>query len=137
MSRYISVIIALFLTVTLWSQDQAVKVVFDVTGGSAKVQEAAARHADMMSQYYPNSQFEVVIYGGASDMALKEKSTVSDRIAAMAARDNVHVYLCQGTMKRKGIKEEMLLPGIETVPDAIMELALKQQQGWSYIKEGN
>jgi intracellular sulfur oxidation DsrE/DsrF family protein len=137
MKKYVIVIAALLLGCSLWSQDQAVKVVFDVTGSSEKVQEAAARHADMMSQYYPNSQFEVVIYGGASDMALKEKSAVAERIAAMAERDNVHVFLCRGTMKRKGIKEDQLLPGIETVPDAIMELALKQQQGWSYIKEGN
>lgn len=137
MGKFMSVIAAFLLGVSVWSQDQAVKVLFDVTSSSEKVQEAAVRHADMMSQYYSNSEFEVVIYGGASAMAVQGKSTVADRIASMAERENVKVFLCQGTMKRKGIKEEELLPGIGTVPDAIMELALKQQQGWSYIKEGN
>lgn len=137
MRKYLSVVVTLFFGLSVWSQDQSVKVLFDVTSSDVKVQEAAIRHADMMSQYYPNSEFEVVVYGGASPLTLKETSSVTERIAAMAARENVKVFLCQGTMKRKGIKEDELLPGVGTVPDAIMELALKQQQGWSYIKEGN
>lgn len=137
MTKMWSVIAAMLFGLFAWSQEQTVKIVFDVTSGSVKVQESAVRHVDMMSQYYTNSEFEVVIYGGASDMAVNGKSTVAEKIGAIADRENVHFYLCEGTMKRKGIEKAELLPGIGTVPDAIMELAQKQQQGWSYIKEGN
>lgn len=137
MCNYLKVVVALLFTLTAWSQEQAVKVLFDVTSSSEKVQQAAIRHAAAMSAYYPNSTFEVVVYGGASAMTLKGESTVAEAIGELSGRDNVKVVLCRGTMKRKGITEDQLLPGVGTVPDAIMELASKQQEGWSYIKEGN
>ena len=44
---------------------------------------------------------------------------------------------CQGTMNRYKANKSDLIDGVRIVPDGIYELALKQQQGWSYIKEGN
>jgi hypothetical protein len=38
-------------------------------------------------------------------------------------------------MKRHGITENQLLPGVDVVPDAIIEIVGKQQEGWGYIKE--
>ena len=38
-------------------------------------------------------------------------------------------------MKRYNVAKGELLPGIATVPDAIMEIVEKQGEGWGYIKE--
>jgi intracellular sulfur oxidation DsrE/DsrF family protein len=38
-------------------------------------------------------------------------------------------------MKRHKISKDQLLKTMSTVPDAIMEIAIKQSEGWAYIKE--
>ena len=128
-------VVCLFSTV-LSAQEKPVKILFDVTSSDAKVQESAVRHVDMMSKSYPDSEFEVVMYGGSSQMAILGKSTVEDKVKELVARDNVSFKMCEGTLKRKEIKKSDLIPGIGTVPDGILELVSKQQQGWGYIKEG-
>lgn len=121
---------------TAWSQETPVKILFDVTSSDVKVQEAAVRHVDMMSKSYPDSEFEVVMYGGSLQMALAGKSTVEEKISELVTRENVSFKMCQGTLKRKQVDKSALIPGIGTVPDGILELVSKQSQGWGYIKEG-
>lgn len=88
-----------------------------------------------MSEAYPDSEFEVVIYGGAIDMALDGKSTVSDQIKSFEQDNNVSFKVCEGTMKRNEVPKSLLLTGVETVPDGILEIVTKQNEGWGYIKE--
>ena len=38
-------------------------------------------------------------------------------------------------MKRHNVDASQLLPGVTVVPDAIMEIVTKQNEGWGYIKE--
>jgi intracellular sulfur oxidation DsrE/DsrF family protein len=40
-------------------------------------------------------------------------------------------------MKRRNIKKEDLLSSAVVVPSAIIELTLKQEKGWAYIKGGH
>jgi len=118
------------------SQEKPVKIVFDVTSDNTKVHQAAVRHVKAMSKAYPDSQFEVVMYSGAMDMVLKGKSSVEEDMAALAENDNVTFVICQGTMKRHDVDESELIEGVTTVPDGILEIIEKQQEGWGYIKEG-
>ncbi|MGJ5640772.1 DsrE family protein [Formosa sp. S-31] len=123
------------LSAMLQVQAQAVNIVFDVTSSDTKVHQAAVRHVKGMSEAYPNAKFEVVMYSGAMDMVLKDKSSVAEDLESLAKKDNVDFVICQGTMRRYQTKESDLIPGVKTVPDGILELVEKQQQGWSYIKE--
>jgi intracellular sulfur oxidation DsrE/DsrF family protein len=38
-------------------------------------------------------------------------------------------------MKRYNVAKTQLLPGVETVPDGIIEIIDRQREGWGYIKE--
>lgn len=136
MKNWLSLLLAIVFVSAGFAQKQAVNILFDVTSSDVKVQEAAVRHVNMMSQAYPDSKFEVVMYGGSSQMAIKGKSTVQDQLQELVARENVDFVMCEGTLKRKEIDKADLIEGIGTVPDGIMELVTKQQQGWGYIKEG-
>ncbi|WP_224487834.1 DsrE family protein [Robertkochia flava] len=131
-----SIVVAILVASCAMAQEQPVKILFDVTSSDTKVQEAAVRHVDMMSKTYTDSEFEVVMYGGSSQMALQGKSTVEDKVRELVARENVKFVMCEGTLRRKEIKKSELIPGVGTVPDGILELVNKQQQGWGYIKEG-
>lgn len=119
------------------SQSKPVKILFDVTSKDSLTHQAVLRHVKGMSATYKDSDFEVVVYGGAISMLLKDKSTVSSDIAAATNNKNVSFAVCAETMKRYQIQENELLPGVVVVPDAIMEIVTKQGEGWGYIKEAH
>ena len=70
-------------------------------------------------------------------MTLPEKSVVAGSIRTLTENKNVSFKVCEGTMKRYNINKSQLLPGVQTVPDAIIEIITKQGQGWGYIKEAH
>ena len=120
-----------------WSQEKPVKVVFDITSKDTLDHQTVMRHVALMAKAYPQSQFEVVVYGGALPMFLKDQSTVKKGIEELTLNKNVSLKACEGTMKRYNADKSMLLPGVGTVPDAIMEIVTKQGEGWGYIKESH
>ncbi len=129
------VILCLFSTMVL-AQEKPVKIVFDVTSSNTGVHESAMRHVKMMSKAYPDSLFEVVMYSGAYVMVIKDKSTVSADMEALAQNENVDFVVCQASLNRHKIDASQLVSGVRAVPDGILEIIQKQGQGWGYIKEG-
>lgn len=119
------------------AQDKPIKVVFDVTSKDTLVHQAVMRHVSGMAKAYPQSSFEVVIYGGALPMFLKDESAVASDIKALVNNKNVSFKVCGITMKRHQVEASQLLPGIVVVPDAIVEIVTKQNEGWGYIKEAH
>jgi uncharacterized protein len=125
------------LIFNLSAQTKPVKVVFDVTSKDEATHQAVMRHVSMMSEAYPDSEFAVVVYGGALPMMLNNDSSVSGEIAKFKDSPNVSFIVCEGTMKRYNVNSTQLLPGIKTVPDGILEIVMKQADGWGYIKEAH
>ena len=119
------------------AQDNPVKIVFDVTSAHTKVHESTMRHVKAMSKNYPNSEFEVVIYSGALNMVLKDKSTCAQDVETFANKKNVNIVVCQGTMRRFDVDKSKIISGVNSVPDGILEIVDKQSKGWGYIKEAN
>lgn len=116
---------------------QQVNVVFDVTSPDTAVHAATIRHVKLMAEAYPESNFEVVIYSGALPMVLKDKSTAEKEVVYLTDQQNVSFKVCSMTLQKHRLEESSLIDGVGTVPDGIMELVMKQQQGWAYIKETN
>ena len=137
MKKILIFIFLLGISGGVFSQTTPVKIVFDVTSSEKSVQESAMRHIRLMSDLYPDSQFELVVYSGSIDMVLKDKSSVSKELELLATKDNVALRVCEMTMKRHQKTIADLIPGVKTVPDGIVEIFNKQQQGWGYIKESN
>ena len=119
------------------AQAKPVKIVFDLTSKDTLTQQTALRHISLMSESYPQSTFELVIYGGAMNMVVKEKSTMSKSIEKIMTNPKVSIKVCEYTMKRHGVDKSQLLPGVGTVPDGILEIVTRQNEGWGYIKEAN
>jgi uncharacterized protein len=128
-------IYCLLTPLAVLSQSKPVKIVFDITSADTLTHQTALRHISGMSKAYPDSKFELVIYGGALPMVIKGKSTVAKSIHALESNKNVSFKVCAATMKRYNIETSQLLPSTEVVPDAILELVTKQSEGWGYIKE--
>jgi len=136
MKKHLIIILTLILTFNLYAQEKPVKIVFDVTSDNEKVHQSTVRHVKMMSEAYPDSQFEVVMYSASVDMVQKDKSIVAEEMENLAKKENVSFIVCAMTLKKHNVSVDKLVPGVEQVPDGILEIITKQQQGWGYIKEG-
>lgn len=136
MKKIFTLLIASLITATTFAQEEPVKIVFDVTSNNTSVHKSTVRHVKAMSAAYPNSQFEVVMYSGAMEMVLKEKSVVGEDIADLIQKNNVDFVICEGTMKRHKAEASDIIDGVRSVPDGILEIVTKQKEGWGYIKEG-
>ncbi len=137
MKKFLLLSIVLIGYLTSQAQTEPVKVVFDVTSADESTQESALRHLTMMKEAYPESEFELVIYGKATNMVSKKDSPFLENVQKLEGNDKVSIKVCEVSMKRRGLTKEDLLPGVQTVPDAIMEIVKKQSEGWGYIKESH
>lgn len=136
MKKYIVFVFAFLGTALLVAQEEPIKIVFDFTSDQAAVHGSTIRHVQYMSEEYPDSKFEVVMYSGAYDMVNKKKSTVADELEKLAKKDNVAFVVCKATIDRHNMTDSDLVQGVATVPNGIYEIFIKQQEGWGYIKEG-
>ena len=50
------------------------------------------------------------------------------------AGDNLRVFVCENTMKKKNVKKEQLLPYAEVTPGGVLKLIELQREGAAYIK---
>jgi uncharacterized protein len=136
MKNYL-ILMLLGLSAIAYGQTKPVKIVFDVTSKDTLTHQAVLRHVNTMASSYPNSNFEVVVYGAAVSMFQKEKSTVSKDIETASTKKNVSFVACEQAMKKYNIDKSQLLPGVTTVQDGILEIVMKQGEGWGYIKESH
>ena len=137
MTRFILALAALVVCFATYGQTKPVKIVFDITSKDTLTHRAVIRHVTGMAKSYPDSKFEVVIYGGAISMVTLAKSSVSKSIQQLGTNPNVAFKVCGETMKRYQIEKEQLVPGVQVVPDAILEIVMRQGEGWGYIKEAH
>jgi len=119
----------------LSAQQTPIKLVLDVSSESPEVHRTAARHLRLMSEAYPDSQFEMVIYSAAYKMVDKKESAAGETLAQVVKLPNVSVVVCEQSLKRHNLTVDDLIPGVTTVPDGIYEIVIRQQQGWGYVKE--
>ena len=79
-----------------------------------------------------NVEIEVVAYGPGLNM-LKLDSAVSARVGD-ALGQGVKIMACENTMANNKITKADMLPNIGYVKAGVVELMVKQQQGYSYIR---
>ena len=77
-------------------------------------------------------QLEIVAYGPGIGM-LKADSPVAQRVAD-ALGFNVRIVACENTMRAQKLSKPDMLPGIGYVTSGVVELVLRQQAGWAYIR---
>jgi uncharacterized protein len=121
----------------VFSQLNSYKIVFDITTSDTVTHQRVVRWTKGILEAHPDAKIEVVFYGKALDMVMKEKSTVSNDVIKLAADKKVIFAVCEHAMKLLKIEKNQLVDGTITVPDAILELVTKQAAGYGYIKVVN
>ena len=85
---------------------------------------------------WPNHlHIEVVVHGKAINLLVKDKTYFANDIAGLT-NEGVVFVACENTMRKYKIEKADLLIEAKTVPSGVVEVILKQEQGWRYLKAG-
>lgn len=135
MKRLIAVACVALLSVGFaYRQSQPYRVVFDLTSRDSLDQKAVVRWIKEVTTASPDAQIEVVMYGKGFELVMPERSTVANEVRDAIRNPHVAFRVCAIAMKNNNIEIGQLFPGVQTVPDGIHELVMKQQDNWGYIK---
>jgi len=116
------------------AQRQPYRVVFDLTSRDSLEQKAVLRWLKEVSTSSPDAQMEVVMYAKGFDLVMPERSAYLADVKEAMKNPNVAFKVCAIALKNNSVDKSQLLPGVQTVPDGIHELVMKQQDHWGYIK---
>lgn len=110
------------------------KVIFQVSDNDARKWNLALNNVKNVQDDLgkDNVEVELVAYGPGLAM-LKLDSEVSTRISDALAR-GVKIMACENTMTNTKTARADMLPNIGYVKAGVVELMLKQQQGYAYIR---
>jgi|SRR6266545_1221451 len=129
--------VALFALLSLGfvrAQPHPYRVVFDLTSRDSLEQKAVLRWLREVGTSSPNAQMEVVMYAKGFELVMPERSAYIAEVKEAMKNPNVTFKVCAIALKNNNVNKTQLLPGVQTVPDGIYELVLKQQDNWGYIK---
>lgn len=112
------------------------KIVMQFSDGDSLSQASVTGQVKNIRAAWPNAEIEVVCHGPGLDLLMTANSKASKAVIDWSAQ-GVVFSACNNTMKRRNIKKEDLLAPVQVVPSAIIELTLKQEEGWAYIKGGH
>ena len=137
MKRVILSMLLLFTYMYSTAQENERKIIIDVTSTNSKVYQSILLTLRIMTESHPDTEFDVIAYGEAVPMMMKNQSVVGEQILQYVRNDKVHFTACEVSMALFDIKKEQLLEGVRTVENAVDEIVIKQTNGWGYIKSGN
>jgi len=116
------------------AQSQPYRVVFDLTSRDTLEQKSVLRWLREVGTSSPDAQMEVVMYGKGFELVMPERSAYIADVKEAMKNPNVSFKVCAIALRNNSIAQSQLLAGVQTVPDGIHELVMKQQDHWGYIK---
>ena len=137
MKKIIACVIVVINLISVYATEPEQKFVIDVTSTDNKVYQSVLLTIGIMSKSHPNSTIEVVAYGEAVPIFMKDRSPVAAQILEYTGNENIVFTACEISMELFNIKKEELLDGVGTVENAIDKIVKRQGSGWGYIKSGN
>lgn len=112
------------------------KIVMQFSDNDSLSQVSVVGQVKNIRASWPNAQIEVVCHGPGLELLVASKSKAAREVTEWSTK-GVTFSACNNTMKRRNIKKEDLLTTAQVVPSAIIQLTLKQEKGWAYIKGGH
>jgi intracellular sulfur oxidation DsrE/DsrF family protein len=111
------------------------KVVFQLTTGDTLAQKALVKQLGNFLTAAPNAKLEVVCHNNGISFLQAAVTKQGEKIKDLSAK-GVDFVACENTLRERKIKKEELLTTCRTVPAGVVEVVLKQDKGWAYIKAG-
>lgn len=111
------------------------KVVIQLTSSDTLVQKAVIRQLGHFLDAAPNSKLEVVCHSNGITFLQKSLTKQGDKIRELKAR-GVDFVACENSMRDRKLKREDLVAECRTVPVGVLEIVMKQEKKWAYLKAG-
>lgn len=124
------------LSVSMHAQTKQHKIVFEITSADSVEQETMLRQIGNVGKDAPGTQIEVVCHGPAIQMLIKSKTLLAPMMEDLKNKQGVRFAACANSMRRNNIEPAQLVSVATVVPNGVMEVVAKQEDGWSYIKAG-
>jgi uncharacterized protein len=119
------------------AQTKQHKVVFEITSSDTAAQRTVLRQINNVIKDAPGTKIEVVCHGPAIFMLVKDKTVLGAMMEDLKSKQNVGFAACNNSMKKNNIDVSQLVTIANIVPNGVMEVVAKQEDGWSYIKAGD
>jgi intracellular sulfur oxidation DsrE/DsrF family protein len=78
-------------------------------------------------------QIEVVVRDPGIGWLMAENTGLQNKLR-QAANSGVAFVIGESSLKRRGLARNQLLPFVQVVDSAVVELVRKQEDGWAYIR---
>jgi intracellular sulfur oxidation DsrE/DsrF family protein len=112
------------------------KIVIQLNTADTTAWSSTIGNIKNIQKILPNHlQIEVVVHGKAIDFLVKNKTYFANDIASLT-KEGIVFLACENTMRKYKIEKADLLVEANTVPSGVVEVILKQEQGWRYLKAG-
>ena len=138
--KYHFIYLFCFLSVTVCAQrpgdvvdNKVHKIVMQFSVGDSLEQVSIIGQVGNIRSAWPNALIEVVCHSSGLDLLTTSKSKVTKSIGDLTSQGVVFAA-CNNTMRRRNLKKEDMLPVSVVVPSAMLELVIKQEEGWAYLK---
>ncbi|MCC7507426.1 MAG: DsrE family protein [Saprospiraceae bacterium] len=143
MKNTLSLALLLFVASAAFAQSNAPavmstkkhKVVFQLTSNDTLVHKALIKQITNFLNAAPNARIEVVCHNNGITFLQKDVTKQGEKIRELKAK-GVDFVACENTMRERKISRESLMTECRTVPAGLVEIVMKQEKGWSYIKAG-
>ena len=132
-----SLLLASFLFFISVLNAQQHKIVYDLSSADTSDQSTVLRQFNNILKEAPTAELEVVCHGQAIFMLVKDKTVLSDMMQELKDKQSVSFAACNNSMKKNNIDKSQLVGVANVVPNGVMEVVAKEEDGWSYIKAGD
>jgi uncharacterized protein len=112
------------------------KVVFQLTSADTITHKNLVRQLENLKAAAPNAKVEVVCHNDGIQFLRTAATKQSEKISELS-QAGIDFVACENTMKQRKISREELTASCRTVQAGILEIMMKQEKKWSYIKAGN
>lgn len=137
MKKLFFLLFVVFLsTVAVQAQTKQHKIVIEMTTADTLDHRVILRQVNNVLKDAPGTKIEVVCHGAAIFMLVKDRTVLSDMMQDLKAKQNVVFAACANSMKKNNLDKSQLVDAATIVPNGVMEVVTKQEEGWSYIKGG-
>jgi intracellular sulfur oxidation DsrE/DsrF family protein len=109
------------------------KIIVQLTSGDTTLHKMLMKQLNNILVATPNSKIEVVCHGPGIDMLTAKKTKVHPKLIEMKAK-GIQFVACENTLREWKLSKEEIIPEAGFVKAGVIEIVLKQEEGWSYIR---
>jgi uncharacterized protein len=113
------------------------RVVFQITSDGAEPWDAVLGNVENLREALGPQDTRVLVVGHGKGLGMRLADDEKRQARMRKLHEGGVVFAaCENTMRKKNVTRGELVPFATTVDSGVAEVVRKQEEGWSYIKNG-